>query len=71
MASPTLTEQLDAVNNAILALVSGARSYTIAGRSVTKEDLTQLREWRRELQQEVGLQTQGPAKTLLTFDNPS
>ena len=69
MASPTLTEQLEAVETAILQLVQGARSYTIAGRTVTREDLTQLCEWRRELKEEIGLASEGPARNYAGFSN--
>lgn len=71
MAAPSLAEQLEAVETAIYNLVTGARSYTIAGRTVTREDLTQLREWRRELKDEVGLATSGPARNYAGFTNPT
>jgi len=67
MASPTLQEQLDAVNSAIFALVSGAKSYSIGGRTVNRENLKELREWRRELQEEVGLQTNEPSRNYAQF----
>ncbi|HHI78861.1 MAG TPA: hypothetical protein ENK02_02650 [Planctomycetes bacterium] len=54
MAAPTLEQQLEAVENAIYALTtSGAQSYTINGRAMTRADLNQLREWRRELKREI------------------
>lgn len=71
MAAPTLAQQLEAVETAIYNLVTGARSYTIAGRTVTREDLTQLREWRKELKDEVGLASEGPARNFAGFTNPS
>lgn len=38
----TYTQQLDDVQTAILAIESGAQSYTIAGRSLTRGNLDAL-----------------------------
>lgn len=38
----TATEMVTALDDAILALVSGAQSYTVMGRSVTKANLRDL-----------------------------
>lgn len=47
-----LETELQAVNDAILACLSG-QSYSIAGRSVTRANLTELRKLRNELQAEL------------------
>jgi hypothetical protein len=49
----TAAEILVLVNAAITAILTGAQSYTIAGRSLTRADLAELREWRSELQTEI------------------
>ena len=43
---------LTAVEDAIRALMTGAKSYAINGRSVTKADLGELRAFRSEIQAE-------------------
>ncbi len=49
----TAAEMLVLVNAAITAILTGAQSYTIAGRSLTRADLAELREWRKELKDEI------------------
>lgn len=66
VAAPTLAEQLEAVENAIYALVTGAKSYSIANRTVTRENLSELRAWRDDLKQEIGASS-GPARNYVTF----
>ncbi len=46
---------LDNCENAIRAISTGATSYTINGRTVTKANLVDLRAWRVEIQRELGL----------------
>ena len=45
--------ELTAVNAAISAVVSGAQSYTMGSRSVTKANLAELRNLRHELTAEL------------------
>jgi len=47
-----LERELEAVNDAILKVLGG-QSYSIAGRSVTRANLTELRKLRNELQAEL------------------
>jgi len=42
------------VENAIRAIATGATSYTINGRSVTKANLNDLKAWRLEIMRELG-----------------
>lgn len=42
MAVETYTEQLERVQAAIAAIESGAQSYSVAGRSLTRADLSTL-----------------------------
>jgi len=63
----TLQEMLTEVETAISQLVTGAKSYTIAGRTVTKTDLKELRAWRSELKQEIGQAEGGAARTYMGF----
>jgi len=53
----TLPEMLAEVESAISALLTGARSYSIGDRSVTREDLGELRQYRRELKNEINSST--------------
>ena len=46
----TDAEQLSEVRIAISKLVSGARSYQIGGRQLTRVDLPDLRAWKTELE---------------------
>jgi len=71
MASPTLQEQLEAVENAIFALVNGALQYSINNRTVRRENLKELREWRDALKVEIGRATYGPSRNFTEFKRPS
>lgn len=52
--------ELTAVNEAILAIVQGkAQSYSINGRQVTRLDLKELRELRKELEVIISRGTSG------------
>lgn len=48
-----LTTMLTEVETAIRTLVTGAKSYSISGRTVTRENLAELRAWRRDLKEEI------------------
>ncbi len=48
------TQNLTDLEAAILALATGAKSYAINGRSVTRENLQELRDLRKEMQTELG-----------------
>lgn len=58
--------ELDEVSSAIHAIVTGAQSYTIGTRSVTRADLTQLRLWRSELLGELG-EAEGSSVRFITW----
>jgi hypothetical protein len=47
-------EQLSEIEAAIMALVTGAQSYSIGGRTVTKVNLADLRTLRAEIRAEIG-----------------
>ena len=56
----TSASLLAQVESAIVALLTGgASSYSIGGRSVTKLDLGELFEWRRELKKDVASESGG------------
>ena len=59
MAIKTYTEQLEEVQTAITAIMTGAQSYGIAGRQVTRANLKDLREWERQLRNDVARETSG------------
>lgn len=65
--SVTNAALLSAVEDAILALVSGAQSVTINGRSVTKANLADLYKLRKELKQESGLESTKGGCTVAEF----
>lgn len=46
---------LDNCENAIRAIATGAVSYTINGRTVTKANLADLKTWRMEIMRELGV----------------
>lgn len=46
-------QELQTINKAIFAIVSGAQSYTVGSRSVTKASLAELRKMRGELMSEL------------------
>ncbi len=49
----TKEEQLAEVNKAIFAVLAGGQSYTIGSRSLTRADLSLLKEMREELEAEI------------------
>ena len=55
----TYTQQLDDVQAAILAIESGAQSYTIAGRSMTRGNLDALYKREERLITKVARETTG------------
>jgi len=70
--SAELQTYLSNVESAINALVVGrAKSYSIAGRSYTYQDLSELRNWRKELQNEIAITTRSTrgTTTFATFEN--
>lgn len=58
----TREEQLAEVNKAIYAVLAGGQSYTIGSRSLTRADLSLLKEMREELEAEI---TAGTSSHLL------
>ena len=46
-------EELVMVNEAIKTILSGAQSYTIGSRSLTRANLAELRKWKKELEDEI------------------
>lgn len=49
----TRAEQLAEVNKAIYAVLAGGQSYTIGTRSLTRADLSLLKQMREELEAEI------------------
>lgn len=49
----TKEQQLVEVNKAIFAVLSGGQSYSIGSRSLTRADLSLLKEMREELEAEI------------------
>lgn len=49
MASLTYTQLLEKIDTAIEAILGGAQSYTVMGRSMTRANLAELRAWRKEI----------------------
>lgn len=49
----TREEQLAEVNKAIYAVLAGGQSYTIGSRSLTRADLSLLKQMREELEAEI------------------
>lgn len=49
----TAAQLLTLVEYAIAHLLAGGQSYSIGSRTVTKANLAELREWRKELKAEV------------------
>jgi hypothetical protein len=47
-------EQLAEIEAAIVALATGAQSYSIGGRTVTRASLSELRRFRAEIRAELG-----------------
>jgi hypothetical protein len=68
MTVPTKQEMLDAVENAIQAKILGGavQSYSIGTRNIQSMTLTELRNWREQLQKEISI-AQGPADNYAGF----
>lgn len=49
----TREEQLAEINKAIYAVLAGGQSYTIGSRSLTRADLSLLKQMREELEAEI------------------
>ena len=61
---------LDTLDAAILALATGAKSYTIDGRSVTRQDLAELRKARDWIASKVSEGQTGGAVNYASFGDP-
>lgn len=48
-----IREELDEVITAMRMIATGAQSYTIGSRSVTKANFAELRNWRGDLEEEL------------------
>jgi thiamine pyrophosphokinase len=46
-------QELADVNKAIRMILAGAQSYTIGSRSLTRANLMELRNWKKELEDEI------------------
>jgi hypothetical protein len=46
-------KELADVKSAIKKILSGAQSYTIGSRSLTRANLPELRKWKKELEDEI------------------
>lgn len=55
----TPSELLDLVNEAIAKLMAGGQSYGIGSQTFTRADLTALKEFRVELQQQIAEESSG------------
>lgn len=67
-SSSTLKTELEAVNSAIIALVSGgAKAYMLGDRQVTKLDLPQLREHRKELERMIDVLDNPKRRVIKTY----
>jgi hypothetical protein len=69
MAAPTKQEMLETLETAINALSSGAKSYTINGRTKTNYDIDDLKKMRDQLIRELSGRKSNT--TYARFDNPS
>ena len=69
--SKTASEQLSAVQDAIHAILSGGavKAYTIAGRTLDKYSIKELRELEKSYQAQVNAQTRGSKTNLVRFDD--
>ncbi len=68
MAAPTKEEMLETVEIAISALSAGVKSYSISGRTVTYNDISELKNWRTQLKREIAGRKSNT--TYARFDNP-
>lgn len=64
MAIKTYTEQLEEVQAAITAILTGAQRFQINGRDVTRANLDELRSWETELRRKVSRQARGGIRTV-------
>jgi len=55
-------EELKDVNAAIKTILSGAQSYTIGSRSLTRANLAELRKWKKELEDEIAALSGGSGR---------
>lgn len=62
-----IREELDDVITAMRMIATGAQSYTIGSRSVTKANLAELRNWRGELEEELA-DAQGTSVRLISWE---
>lgn len=54
----TAAEKLEEVNTAITKVLGGGQAYQMGSRKLTRADLGELREMRRELQAEVAAESE-------------
>ncbi|MBN1869387.1 MAG: hypothetical protein JW847_02270 [Candidatus Omnitrophica bacterium] len=66
--APTKQEMLDNVETAINALVGGAESYSIGGRTMKYRQIDELRRWREQLKREIT--SGGDNTTYAKFEDP-
>ncbi len=73
MASPTLAQQLEAVETAIHNVMTGGavQSYSINGRNINRMNLSELTTWRDKLIREISAQTTGGSVNYVTFCDPT
>jgi hypothetical protein len=57
-----LKEELADVNVAIKKILGGAQSYTIGSRSLTRVNLSELRKWKKELEDEIAALSGGSGR---------
>lgn len=62
-----IREELDDVITAMRVIATGAQSYTIGSRSVTKANLTELRKWRADLEGELS-DAQGTSVRVISWE---
>jgi hypothetical protein len=58
----TRKQELADVNAAIKMILGGAQSYTIGSRSLTRANLTELRKWKKELEDEIATLSGGSGR---------
>jgi len=54
--------ELKKVNAAIEMILGGAQSYTIGSRSLTRANLSELRKWKKELEDEIAALSGGSGR---------
>ena len=54
--------ELKDVNAAIKMILGGAQSYTIGSRSLTRANLSELRKWKKELEDEIAALSGGSGR---------